>query len=253
MTRLILSGACGRMGRMIAQEASPAGFEVAAGVDRTGAAYAGFAVFEAFFGLPRADVMIDFSSPGNLPAVLDHALSQALPCVLGTTGYTESDLALIGDAAGRIPIFQASNMSLGVYVLTELTRQAARLLPGFDIEIIEKHHKEKADSPSGTALTLLEAVRQPGQRPVFSREGRDTRRAEEEIGIHAVRGGTVPGEHEVGFYGSHEVLRLVHSAQSRLIFALGALKAARFLLGKPSGLYGMKDLAGESVGKSLRE
>lgn len=253
MSRLILSGACGRMGRMIAQEAASAGFVVLAGVDRAGETYGVFPVQEAFEGLPQADIIIDFSSPFNLPAVLDFAKSQALPSVLGTTGYTESDLALIMEAAKKLPIFQASNMSLGVYVMTELARQAAKMLPDFDIEIIEKHHRQKADSPSGAALSLLEAVRRPGQHAVFGREGREARRKDGEIGVHALRGGTAPGEHDVGFYGSHETLRLVHSAQSRLIFALGALKAARFILGKPTGLYGMKDLAVETTSDTLRE
>ncbi len=116
------------------------------------------------------------------------------------------------------------------------------MLPGFDIEIIEKHHNQKADSPSGTALSLLEAVKAPDQRPVFGREGKTCRRQAGEIGVHAVRGGTVPGDHEVGFYGSYEVVRLSHSAQSRLIFALGALKAASFIAGQPPGLYGMEEL-----------
>ena len=238
----LISGACGKMGRMIAQEAGAKGFEVLAGVDRTAAPGLPFPVSARFEGLPAADVLIDFSSPGNLAPVLDYAARAGLPCVLGTTGYTEDDLRLIGQAAERLPVFRSSNMSLGVYVLTELARQAAAMLSGFDIEIIEKHHNQKADSPSGTALSLLEAVRSPGQRPVFGRAGKDCRRTAEEIGVHAVRGGTVPGEHDVGFYGSHEVIHLTHSAQSRQIFALGALEAARFMLGQGPGLYGMKDL-----------
>lgn len=242
MTRLIISGACGRMGRMIAQEASEKGFEVAAGVDRAGEAYAGFPLFPRFEGLPEADVLIDFSSPGNLAAALAYALAAGIPCVLGTTGYTEEHAAQIQSAARLLPIFRSSNMSLGVYVLTVLARKAASMLPGFDIEIIEKHHNQKADSPSGTALTLLEAVSLPESRPVFGREGKTCRRSPQEIGVHAVRGGTVPGEHELGFYGSGEVVSLRHSAQSRLIFALGALKAAGFIIGQAPGLYGMADL-----------
>ena len=253
MNRLIISGASGRMGRLIAQEAAAVGFEVAAGIDRIGEAYAGFRVYEVFTDLPKADVLVDFSSPGNLPGILDYAKSQAIPCVLGTTGYTASDLGLIKDAADSIPVFQASNMSFGIYVMAELARQAAEMLPGFDIEIIEKHHNQKADSPSGTALCLLDAVRHPGQRPVFGREGRNAQRADGEIGVHALRGGTIPGEHDVGFYGNNEVFRLVHSAQSRLIFALGALRAASYMLNKPAGLYGMKDLAKDSAALSPKE
>ncbi len=242
MSRLIISGACGRMGRMIAQEAGNASLQVVAGVDRCGEAYGAFPLFTGFEGLPKADVLIDFSSPGNLPAVLAYALKAKLPCVLGTTGYGEDEMKQVEKAAEALPLFQSSNMSLGVYVLRQLAREAARMLPGFDIEIVEKHHNQKADSPSGTALSLLTAVSAPDTLPVFGREGKTCKREPAEIGVHAIRGGTVAGDHEVGFYGNHEVLTLSHSAQSRLIFALGALKAAGFIITQPPGLYGMEDL-----------
>lgn len=247
MKKLIISGACGKMGRMIAQEAPEQGFEIACGVDRAGEAYAGFPLFPDFGKLPAADVLIDFSSPANLTAVLDYAKASNTPCVLGTTGYTDEDMALVTDASRTLPIFRSSNMSLGVYVLTQLAKQAAALLPGFDIEIIEKHHNQKADSPSGTALSLLDAVRDENSKVVFGREGKTCRRQTGEIGVHAVRGGTVPGEHEVGFYGSYEVLSLSHSAQSRLIFALGALKAALFITNQAPGLYSMDALFSQMV------
>lgn len=242
MKKLIISGACGRMGRMIAQEAPAAGFEVAAGLDRVSEPDGAFPLFTRFADMPQADVLIDFSSPINLEPLLAYAAASRMPCVLGTTGYSDEDMARVRKAAEATPIFRSSNMSLGVYVLTKLAKQAAALLPGFDIEIIEKHHNQKADSPSGTALSLLEAVMGSDRYPVYGREGKTCRREPQEIGVHAVRGGTVPGEHEVGFYGSYEVIQLSHSAQSRLIFALGALKAAQFIMHQKPGFYTMEEL-----------
>ncbi|MDD2561288.1 MAG: 4-hydroxy-tetrahydrodipicolinate reductase [Eubacteriales bacterium] len=242
MKKLIISGACGKMGRMLASEAPAAGFEVVAGVDSNHNPTVSFPLFTQFAGLPIPDVLIDFSSPAILEPLLGYAANARIPCVLGTTGYTDDDMAQIKKAAELFPIFHASNMSLGVYVLKKLAEQAASMLPGYDIEIIEKHHNQKSDSPSGTALTLFEAVRGANQHPVFSREGKTVRRNPLEICMHAVRGGTIPGEHEVGFYGNYEALYLSHSAQNRIIFALGALKAAQFITGQTPGLYTMEEL-----------
>lgn len=245
MKRLLISGANGRMGRMLAQEAAAYGFKVVAGVDKEAGAIGGCPVYAGFLDVTEeADILIDFSSPNNLGGLVDYAVARALPCVLGTTGYTAEDLAHIRKAAERIPVFQSPNMSRGVYVLRQLAAQAAKMLDGFDIEIVEKHHNQKADSPSGTALALYEAVRKPDSLPVYGREGVPGKRQAREIGLHAVRGGTVPGEHEVGFYGGNEVILLSHSAQSRGVFASGALAAAAWLLVRPAGLYGMADLMG---------
>ena len=245
MKRLMISGCLGRMGRLIAQEAAAAGFETVCGIDPGAGGEAGFPVYPSFSGeLPAADVLIDFSAPQTLPGLLAFATARGLPCVLGTTGYAETDLAAIARAAASIPVFRSANLSRGVYVLRLLAAQAARMLPGFDIEIVEKHHNQKQDSPSGTALLLLDAVRAPQSRPVFGREGNKAKRAPEEIGVHAVRGGTVAGEHEVGFYGSNEILTLTHQAQGRGVFAAGALGAAAWLMGKAPGLYGMDDWLG---------
>lgn len=248
MKRLIISGCLGRMGRLIAQEAAAAGFETVFGVDPGSGDSAGFPVYPVFSDtLPAADVLIDFSSPQTLPALLAFACARSLPCVLGTTGYTEPDLLAVTHAAASIPVFRSANMSRGVHVLRLLAAQAARMLPGFDIEIVERHHNQKQDSPSGTALMLLDIVRTPQSRPVFGREGNQTRRAPGEIGVHAVRGGTVAGEHEVGFYGSNEILTLTHQAQGRGVFAAGALDAAAWLIGKAPGIYGMDDWLGAGL------
>ena len=243
MKKLLIVGACGRMGSMIAGMAPDHGLLPACGLDRGEASGLTFPVHADFSRVDIAcDVLIDFSTPGMLPALLSHALKNKMPCVLGTTGYTEKDLEAIQSAARHIPIFYSRNMSRGIYVLKQLAARARDLLPGFDIEIIETHHNQKQDSPSGTALSLLTAVSAPDTLPVFGREGKTCKREPAEIGVHAVRGGTVAGDHEVGFYGNHEVLTLSHSAQSRLIFALGALKAAGFIITQPPGLYGMEDL-----------
>lgn len=245
MKRLMISGASGRMGRMLAEEAAAYGFTVVCGVDPQAGQTGGFPVYESFSLVKeQADLLIDFSSPKTLAGLLPYAVKHRLACVLGTTGYTAEDLEAIRKAADSVPIFQSSNMSRGVHVLRQLAAKAARMLPEYDIEIIEKHHNQKQDSPSGTALMLLEAVRKPGSLPVYGREGRQTKRRPEEIGLHAVRGGTVAGDHEVGFYGSNEVITLAHQAQSRGVFVSGALAAAAWLMGQPSGLYGMDDFMG---------
>jgi 4-hydroxy-tetrahydrodipicolinate reductase len=242
MRTLIISGANGRMGREVAQRAAEAGFLVTAGVDSQPAAAAGYPVFTSFDHCPVADAVIDFSRPDALAQLSAYAIKNHIPAVLGTTGYSPGDFALIDKMSESVPVFQSANMGLGVYALCRLAKMAKQLLPGFDIEIVEKHHNQKADSPSGTALTLLKAVSGGETVAVYGRQGaakRDVR----EIGVHAIRGGTVTGVHEVGFYGPDETVTLTHTAQSRAVFASGALRAAVFLAGKPNGRYGMDDLA----------
>lgn len=244
MLKILLSGACGRMGRQVAALAEDEQAEIIAGVDVRAESYASFPVYPSFSLVQEdAQVIVDFSRPEGLSALLSYARAHRLPVVLAATGYNEEDAAAIAQAAKEIPIFRSANLSLGVYVLKTLTRQAARLLPDFDIEIIEKHHNQKIDAPSGTALMLYDAVSQPGALPVFGRNGRTQKREKNEIGIHAIRGGTVPGEHEVGFYGPSEVVTVSHSAQDRSIFARGALRAARFVASQQPGEYSMDDLA----------
>lgn len=244
---ILLGGALGRMGQEMTLAAKAAGDTIVCGVD---VAYTGqpseYPILTGYEQtVASADVLIDFSRPDALPELLATAVSQKLPAVLCATGYTDVELEAIRQAARQIPILQSANMSLGVNVLRELCTMAARTLEGFDVEIVEKHHRMKADSPSGTALMLYEAVQKekgPETEPVFGRYGRTQKRGAGEIGIHAVRGGTVTGEHEVGFYGSGEQLILTHRAENRSLFAQGALAAARYLLDKPAGLYSMGDV-----------
>lgn len=245
MKRLLVSGVCGRMGRLLAQQSHEHGMVTVAGVDVVTCDQVDFPMYRHFSQVKEAaDVLVDFSVPEALGDLLDYCQSHALPCVLGTTGYTGGDMKRIQEAADNIPIFWSPNMSRGVYVLTQLAARAAQMLDGFDIEIVEKHHKLKMDSPSGTALSLLNAVRKPDSLPVYGREGKTAKRKAGEIGVHAVRGGTVAGEHEIGFYGDNEVIILSHQAQNRGVLVAGALSAAGWLTGRQPGLYGMANLMG---------
>lgn len=250
MLKILLSGASGRMGRQVASLAEEEQAVIVAGVDVHAGQDGAFPVYPSFSLVEEtADVIVDFSRPECLPALLSYAKAHHLPAVLAATGYNEADEAAIKEAAAIIPIFRSANMSLGVYVLKTLAHQAAQLLPGFDIEIVEKHHNQKLDAPSGTALMLYDAVSQASSVPVYGRNGRTQKRETNEIGLHAVRGGTVPGEHEVGFYGPAEVVTLRHTAQDRSIFARGALRAAHFTAAQLPGEYGMDDLARHLLAK----
>lgn len=244
MLKILLSGACGRMGRQVAALAEEEGAAIIAGVDVHDDGERRFPVYPSFSLVQEdAQAIVDFSRPEGLVSLLDYAKAHHLPVVLAATGYNEDDLAAIRNAAKEIAVFRSANMSLGVHVLRTLARQAAQMLPGYDIEIIEKHHNQKLDAPSGTALMLYDAVSTPDTIPTFGRSGRTQKREKNEIGLHAIRGGTVPGEHEVGFYGPSEVVTISHSAQDRSIFARGALRAARFIIGQAPGEYDMEDLA----------
>lgn len=246
MLKILLSGACGRMGRQVAALAEENGAMIVAGVDVHADQGAAFPVYPAFSQVAEdAQVIVDFSRPEGLSALLSYAKARQLPVVLAATGYNEMDLIAIREAAKVVPIFRSANMSLGVYVLKFLSARAAQLLPGFDIEIVEKHHNQKADAPSGTALMLYDAVKGTHSQPVHGRYTRTEKRESQEIGLHAVRGGSVAGEHEVGFYGQGETVLLTHSAQDRSIFARGALRAARFIAARQPGEYSMDDLAKE--------
>lgn len=249
MKKLLISGASGRMGRLIAKEAESNGFIPVCGVDDRQDTGLPFPVYPRYDDCgEEIDIIIDFSSASALPALLRFAEDRKLPLMLGATGYSREDMERMHNASLTIPLFQSSNMSLGVYVLRMLASQASRMLPGFDIEIVERHHNQKLDAPSGTALTLLEAVKNDKGHPVFGRQGLDARHQEGEIGVHAIRGGTLAGEHEVGFYGRHESLRLTHIAEDRGVFASGAMKIASWLLHQEPGLYGMGDYM-SSLGK----
>ena len=250
--KIILGGALGRMGHEVTLAVQSSGDTIVCGVD---VAYAGqdaaYPIVSAFEQVEMpADVLIDFSRPDALPELLALATRRGLPAVLCATGYTDVELSLVQDAARQIPILQSANMSLGVNVLRELCAMAARTLGGFDVEIVETHHRMKADSPSGTALMLYDSVKEATEtlrQPVFGRYGRTAQRQPGEVGIHAVRGGTITGEHEVCFYGDGEELILTHRAEKRSLFARGALRAAAFLMDKPAGKYDMQDLIEEML------
>ncbi|MBE6929331.1 MAG: 4-hydroxy-tetrahydrodipicolinate reductase [Ruminococcaceae bacterium] len=249
MTKIILSGACGRMGRAIHRltEKNDA-VTVVAGVDPFGKAYADFPLYAAFEDVKEeADVVVDFSNVAAIETgLLDFCISRKLPLVLATTGHSPEQLEKIAEAQKSIAIFRSANMSMGVNLLADLIKRAASVLgEGYDVEIIEKHHNQKLDAPSGTALMLADEVKSalPYEAEYcYDRHERREKRPAHEIGIHAVRGGTIVGEHEIMFCGPDEVITIAHSALTREAFAGGAVKAAQFLAGKTAGAYGMKDL-----------
>ena len=194
----------------------------------------------------HGDVLVDFSAPAALQASLDRAVSAGVPILIGTTGLDDLAERRIGQAAKEIAVLRAPNTSLGVALLAELVERAASVLgSGWDIEVAETHHRMKADAPSGTALMLGEAAARGREAPLNPDRGRDgtgLKREEGVIGFASLRGGTVAGDHDVLFLGPEERLILSHRAESRMIFARGALAAARFLVGKPAGLYSMRDV-----------
>ncbi len=248
---ILLIGAYGRMGRAVSEAAPVQGHTVVCGVDHMPfPPPMSYPVYENLSGVTeKADVAIDFSSPYGLEERLGICAARGFPLVLGITGYSQADDAAIRSYGSRMTIFRSENLSLGVNLLCMLVKRAAKILgDGFDAEIVERHHNQKADAPSGTALLLAKSVAEGfggGKEFVCGRKGMTGARKQSEIGIHSVRGGTIVGEHEVMFAGGDEILTLSHSAQSRKIFALGALRAAEWVLGKPHGVYNMDDLLGE--------
>ncbi len=242
MKNIILCGACGRMGRWVASEAEAQKIKIVCGVNPNGKQYADFPIYESFSQVhEQADALIDFSLPLALTDVLSFTVSKKIPAVLCVTGYNEEQNKKISEASEKIPIFRSSNMSMGVYVLNRLAAQAKKLLPHYDIEIIEQHHRNKADSPSGTAMALYETLKSENSRLIIGRNGESGKRKSDDIGISSVRGGSVNGIHEVCFFGDGENISIKHVAENRSIFAIGALKAAGFIAGKEPGLYGMDD------------
>ncbi|MBR6727512.1 MAG: 4-hydroxy-tetrahydrodipicolinate reductase [Clostridia bacterium] len=246
MLNIMLCGCGGRMGAAVIAAAKEAGDRIVAGVDINPAADSPFPIFttpDEFVG--KADVIIDFSHHSALPGLLAYAERTGTPLVVSTTGHTEEELAEMKAASAKVPVFFSRNMSLGINLLISLCRRAAATLGAdFDIEIIEKHHNKQLDAPSGTALMIADALCEDGDdHPyVYDRHTERRQRVRGEIGLHAVRGGTIVGEHEVLFCGKDEVITLSHSAASREVFATGALRAARFMAGKPAGFYNMDDV-----------
>ena len=195
-----------------------------------------------------ADVIIDFSNPAVLDDMLDYAKEHSLPCIICTTGYDEEQKAKIAEASKSVPVFYSGNMSLGINLIIELAKKAASVFgEDFDVEIVEQHHNQKLDAPSGTALMIADAVAsvKPDSEYVYDRHSYRKKRDKREIGIHSVRGGNIVGEHEIIFAGTDEVLKISHSAHSKTVFAVGALNAAVFIVGKKPGMYNMSDLLAE--------
>ena len=249
MINVLLTGCNGRMGDMITELiAERDSMVIAAGVDRvTAAVPKAYPVFAAIADVDVAcDVIVDFSHYALIPDLLDYAEKHGLPAVICTTGLDDAVIARIQDVAARVPILRSGNMSLGINLLLDLVRKAAGVLyETFDIEVIEKHHNRKLDAPSGTALMIADAMNaelQNDKTYVHGRHGKAAKRQPDEIGIHAVRGGTIVGEHSVLFAGPDEVIEIRHAAASRKIFGNGAIQAAQFLVGKAPGLYTMDDV-----------
>jgi 4-hydroxy-tetrahydrodipicolinate reductase len=247
MIKAILVGASGKMGGNITSCAqNDSQIKIVAGIDKfnNGKDYP---IFESFKDINvEADIIIDFSHISLLDDILDYAKEKNMPVVLATTGYSDTQIEKIKEYSKIIPIFFTFNMSIGVNLLCSLAKKAAKILGSdFDIEIIEKHHNQKIDAPSGTAIMLANAINEElgdNLNYEYDRHSKRNKRPKNEIGIHSVRGGTIVGEHDVIYAGRDEVITLSHQAQSKEVFAVGALRAAKFLAGKPAGLYDMNSI-----------
>lgn len=240
---IIINGAGGRMGKMLAQAAAARGVQVAAKVDPSFAQPGAgeYAALNDFDG--AADALIDFSNHAATGEIMAYCVERNLPAVIATTGQTEEELSAIRAASEKIPVFFSANMSIGVALLAELAEKAASVFPDADIEIIERHHNQKLDVPSGTALLLAKRIQ--GARPaatfVVGRH-ENGRRTKDEIGIHSLRYGGEVGTHEIVIAAAGETITLKHEAENRALFAQGALAAAAFIAGRAPGLYDMRDI-----------
>ena len=244
MIRIAISGAGGRMGRALYDFAKACpDIEVVFGVD-TYCVDLSYPVFDTFDCCTlTADVVVDFSNPSALDGILDYAEKTGAKVILATTGYSDAQQEKIKYYSKKMGIFQASNMSLGVGLLCQLSKDATRFLDGYDIEIVETHHNKKADAPSGTALTLAKEINQVKDNSLDLLCGRDkSKRSVNDLTIHSVRGGTTVGKHSVMFFGCGENLTISHEAESKDLFASGAVSAVKFIMTKKKGLYGIKDL-----------
>ncbi len=240
--RVIVNGACGRMGREIVRLVN-SGFEdsvLAAAVDKFGSGDILTSIEDV---TADADVIVDFSNPSALPGLLSYAQEKRIPLVIATTGYSEEELAEIRKASANIPVFLSFNMSLGIALLVRMAKQAASVFKNADVEIVEIHHNRKLDAPSGTALMLAEAVKEvrPDAEFVYGRSG-SHRREKNEIGIHSLRMGNITGEHDVIISTDTQTITLKHEVHDRSLLAEGALSAAAFLTGRPAGMYSMEDI-----------
>ena len=250
MTKIILSGCMGRMGSAITEIVkNTENAEIVCGFDAISGERA-YPVYTDYADVSiEADAIIDFSHPSNFENILAYAKKNNLPIIMCTTGLTDTQKEELKAAASEIPVFFSANMSLGINLLIRLAKMATKVLEkDFDIEIVEKHHNKKLDAPSGTALAIADAIADTmtdDAKYVYERQSVRKQREKSEIGIHAIRGGTIVGDHDVLFAGPDEVITLSHSAASREVFAQGAVKAAMFMTGKPKGFYCMDDLFNE--------
>ena len=247
MTNILLCGCSGRMGAVVSEmAAADQQIQVALGVDVMGEASGAYPVYESLADCKEeADVAVDFSNPAVFDELLAYCVEKKMPLVICTTGLSEKQLANIEKASEKIAILRSANMSVGINVLIKLLKEVAPYLSdaGYDIEIVEKHHNQKLDAPSGTALALADAANERGDLEyVYDRSQVRQKRDKKELGISAVRGGTIVGTHEVIFAGEDELITFEHTAYSRRLFAKGALEAAKFLAGQKPGMYDMQDV-----------
>lgn len=249
MTNIIMNGCNGRMGRMIADIANKdTDVQIVAGIDAYDKVANDYPVFTNIFDCNvDADVIIDFSTASAIDDLLKYAVEKKIPVVLCTTGLTSEQLYNVQKASEKVAILKSANMSLGINTLMKILKVATEVLAnrGYDIEIVEKHHNQKLDAPSGTALALADCINQVLNNEydyTYDRSSRREKRPEKEIGISAVRGGTIVGEHEVIYAGIDEVIEIKHTAYSRAVFAKGAVDAAKYLASKETGMYNMADV-----------
>ncbi len=254
MVNIGIVGCNGKMGHFVADAVLQNNqTNVLFGVDAFGNSEYSFPVYKSFDEISEeADVLIDFSNPAVLDGMLDYALKYSVPCVICTTGFSPEQVDKIKSASEKIAVFYSGNMSLGINLIIELSKEAAKVLGGgFDIEIIEKHHNLKVDAPSGTALMIADGISEVLEEEpqyVYDRHSYRKKRSNNEIGIHSVRGGTIVGEHEVIFAGHDEVVTISHQAQSKEVFAVGSVNAAVFLAKQNAGMYNMGNLLSDKIG-----
>lgn len=245
---ILLVGAYGKMGQVVADYVKTLDENITLwGFDRSGGRGNGIKVFNYIDDINiTPHVILDFSAPAVCETITAYATANAIPYVSAVTGLTEKETLHLQKAAQSIPVLHSSNFSMGIGAITEILKLAARLLgESFDIEIIEAHHNRKVDAPSGTAYILADAVKEELSSPkkyVYDRHSLHNPRQKSEIGIHSIRGGTIVGEHSVIFAGESETVTITHTAQSRTIFAVGAINACKFLMGKPAGMYSMQNV-----------
>lgn len=249
MVNVLMHGCNGRMGQMITGLVKEdAEIAIAAGVDTYQEIQNPYPVFGSLEKCDvQVDVVIDFSTATALESVLDYCVKNQVPAVLCSTGYSEEQLQKISDASEKVAILKSANMSMGINLLLKLLKDAAKVLApaGYDMELVERHHNQKLDAPSGTALALADSINEAldGEyHYVYDRSQVRQKREKKEIGISAIRGGTIVGEHDVIFAGVDEVIEFKHTAFSRSVFGKGAVEAAKFLAGKPAGMYDMSDV-----------